>query len=109
MQNQPSDRSQDHPPTSDRLRRDIDRGQGGDKVVHADQAAAPLGTDDEAAGTPPAAEEVALAQAQETRTTAEARQRSIDWSAGRVPWGRPWLIGGAGLLVGLLLILWLLA
>jgi hypothetical protein len=48
-------------PTADRLRHDIDQGRGGDKVAFSDPAAAPLGTDDEAAGTPPSPEEVELA------------------------------------------------
>ena len=34
------------------LRDRIDRGGAGDKVAFSDPAAAPLGTDDEAAGTP---------------------------------------------------------
>lgn len=38
--------------TVDQLRKDIDRGKGGDKVPYPDPAAAPLGTDEEAAGTP---------------------------------------------------------
>lgn len=37
---------------AERLRDDIDRGRTGDKVAWPDPAAAPLGTDDEAAGTP---------------------------------------------------------
>lgn len=45
------------PPTADRLRREIDSGQTGDKTPASDPAAAPLGTDDEAAGTPPTPEE----------------------------------------------------
>mgnify|MGYP000907381072 CR=1 FL=1 len=95
--------------TSDRLRRDIDRGKGGDKVVHDDLAAAPLGTDDEAAGTPPSAADVATAHAQETSgTTTDARQRARDWSAGPVPSARPWVIG-AGLLVVVVLLVWWLA
>ncbi|ALA19183.1 MULTISPECIES: hypothetical protein [Chelatococcus] len=40
------------PATVERLRRDIDLGKTGDKVPFPDPAAAPLGTDDEAAGTP---------------------------------------------------------
>lgn len=40
-------------PTSDQLRRRIDSGDTGEKVGFPDPAAAPLGTDDEAAGTPP--------------------------------------------------------
>lgn len=39
--------------TSDRLRSDIDGGRTGDKVSWPDPAAAPLGTDDEAAGHGP--------------------------------------------------------
>lgn len=38
--------------TSSRLRSDIDAGKGRDKIAYPDPAAAPLGTDDEAAGTP---------------------------------------------------------
>lgn len=53
------------PPTTDRLRIDIDRGVTGEKVDYIDPAAAPLGTDDEAAGHP--------ASAQERRMEAEAR------------------------------------
>ncbi|MFK8252789.1 hypothetical protein [Ancylobacter terrae] len=40
---------------SERLRDRIDAGKAGDKVPFPDPAAAPLGTDDEAAGRPPAA------------------------------------------------------
>jgi hypothetical protein len=40
-------------PTSAKLKHDIDSGRGGDKIDAIDLAAAPLGTDDEAAGTPP--------------------------------------------------------
>lgn len=56
----------DAPPTSAELRDRIDRGQTGDKVPVVDPAAAPLGTDDEAAGTPPKAADVAAAAAAET-------------------------------------------
>jgi len=42
------------PTGSDRLRQKIDRGETGDKVDFPDPAAAPLGTDDEAAGAAPA-------------------------------------------------------
>jgi hypothetical protein len=38
------------------LRQAIDRGDTGEKIPAADPAAAPLGTDDEAAGTRPSAE-----------------------------------------------------
>ena len=48
-------------PTTARLRHDIDRGRGGDKVDNIDPATAPLGTDDEAAGKPPSRAEIKLA------------------------------------------------
>ena len=59
----------------DRLRADIDGGRTGDKSPGGDPAAAPLGTDEEAAGTPidPAlAEKVRLA---ERRPDGEALSR----------------------------------
>ena len=39
--------------TTAKLKHDIDRGRAGDKVAVIDPAAVPLGTGDEAAGTPP--------------------------------------------------------
>lgn len=58
------------PPKNDaagaaRLRRAADVGRTDDKVDHPDPAAAPLGTDAEAAGTPPTAEQVRMAEARE--------------------------------------------
>lgn len=50
------------------LRQDIDRGRTGDKVdAAADPAVAPLGTDEEAAGTPPSPGEVDQSLRQEHR------------------------------------------
>jgi cobalamin biosynthesis Mg chelatase CobN len=43
----------DTSPTTDRLRKDIDRGRAGDKIGFPDPSAAPLGTDAEAGGTAP--------------------------------------------------------
>ena len=51
--------------TSDRLRHDIDSGRSGDKVNFMDPASAPLGTDDEAAGTPPTPEQIRMAREHE--------------------------------------------
>jgi cobalamin biosynthesis Mg chelatase CobN len=51
--------------TTDRLRDDIDSGRTQDKVATSDPAAAPLGTDEEAAGTPPSPQVVELARRQE--------------------------------------------
>jgi hypothetical protein len=53
-------------PTAEQLRRDIDRGMTGDKVPADDPATAPLGTDDEAAGTTPSPSRIARAILQET-------------------------------------------
>ncbi|RAI43787.1 hypothetical protein [Rhodoplanes roseus] len=50
---------QDGNDTVDRLRNDIDSGRTRDKVQVSDPAAAPLGADEEAAGTPVTAERVA--------------------------------------------------
>jgi hypothetical protein len=49
------------------LKADIDAGRTGDKVANADPALSPLGTDDEAAGTPPGPEAVALARKTEAK------------------------------------------
>jgi hypothetical protein len=48
------------------LRAAIDHGKGGSKVRGSDPAAAPIGTDDEAAGTPPNAHQVDTAMAHES-------------------------------------------
>src|SRR3954470_21030091 len=62
-------RSEDSlPQTTDRLRADIDSGRTGDKVGFSDPATAPLGTDDEAAGTPPSKAAIAEAARQEVST-----------------------------------------
>ena len=59
-----------------RLRDDIDRGAAGDKVAFSDPAASPLGTDDEAGGHPPTAEQVQHARKQETRAEASDAKRT---------------------------------
>jgi len=51
--------------TTAQLRDDIQSGRTGDKVAGFDPAASPLGTDDEAAGTPPSPETVHATRAQE--------------------------------------------
>jgi hypothetical protein len=47
-------------PTTDQLRDRIDRGITGEKVPMPDPAAAPMGTDAEAAGQPPTEQERAM-------------------------------------------------
>jgi hypothetical protein len=53
-------------PTISQLRDDIDRGRTRDKHAYPDPAAVPLGTDDEAGGTPDAAASISLALCTET-------------------------------------------
>jgi hypothetical protein len=67
----------DKPATAARLRADIDSGEGRDKVDYPDPAAAPLGTDDEAAGTPISADQVRRARENEHRYD-EATDRDTD-------------------------------
>lgn len=105
------------PPTSDRLRDDIDHGRAGDKVSFSDPAAAPLGTDAEAAGTPPSPEALARAERAETRrpddTTGPAHRtpgglqgERTPPPAGRRGMSSAIIWGTAGLLV-LLALIWL--
>jgi hypothetical protein len=61
--------------TISQLRAAIDAGQTRDKVNYPDPAAAPLGTDDEAAGHPPNASEVSL----ELIAVPPARESPWDW------------------------------
>jgi hypothetical protein len=65
------------------LRDDIDRGRTGDKVRGGDPAAVPLGTDDEAAGTPPTPSRLRQASAQsatiEMRTDQQTRSPGAAW------------------------------
>jgi hypothetical protein len=57
-------------PRPEHLRDAIDKGQTGGKISFDDPAAAPLGTDEEAAGTPVASEDVARAARDEIRRPA---------------------------------------
>jgi hypothetical protein len=59
-------------PTTDQIRNAIDSGATGEKVSMPDPAAAPLGTDDEAAGNPSTVQERAMA----ARQMPEAPQRA---------------------------------
>jgi hypothetical protein len=60
--------------TADRLRADIDMGRTGDKIPNSDPAAAPLGTDEEAAGTPLSPTAIAMARRAEVRAEAGTRE-----------------------------------
>jgi hypothetical protein len=63
--------------TTSQLRAAIDAGQTRDKVNYPDPAAAPLGTDDEAAGNPPTAAQVSL----EPIPAPPARESVSDWTS----------------------------
>ncbi len=101
MNQKPSDRngagnaSETPPPTAAQLRDDIDSGRTRDKVAHSDPAAAPLGTDDEAAGTPPTGEQAAMARRHEAsrRVPDPSPADQPPKQAGMAPSGRfVWLI-----------------
>ena len=66
------------------LRADIDSGRTGDKVSAPDPAMAPLGTDDEAAGTPPSPAAIAL-----TRRIENARPHQFEPQTGL---GHAWIL-----------------
>ena len=91
----PDPRPESPPKTTDDLRMDLDRGVTGDKIPGSDPAAAPLGTDDEAAGTPPTRREIDL----------EARDRTV-LPHTEAPRNHrlPWVVG-ACVLVAVLLVL----
>ena len=77
-------------PTTAMLKADIDSGARGDKVEHYDVGMAQLGTCDEAAGTPPSPERIALAR----KTAAEnAPRRPVGYPNARQSWVIPAYIG----------------
>src|SRR5882757_4116529 len=65
-------------PTTAKLKDDINRGRGGDKVNVFDPAAAPLGTDDEAAGTPPPPAAIEQSYDMEIRAPPVSSERDTD-------------------------------
>ncbi|WP_142586267.1 hypothetical protein [Methylobacterium symbioticum] len=73
-------------PTSAMLKGDIDSGATGEKVPHYDPGMAQLGTCDEAAGTPPSPERIALAR--ETEAATPATREAAD-PHGRRAWVLP--------------------
>jgi len=69
----------------DQLRAAINCGRTGEKAAYPDPAAAPLGTDEEAAGTPISSQACAQAYAMETQR-ARPRQRDPARTATRARW-----------------------
>jgi hypothetical protein len=84
--------------TVERLRTDIDRGRTGDKVAVSDPAMAPLGTDEEAAGTPLTVQQIAETRRLEVSCPREAAQtRGL---------GHAWLLVGFVVIFSLVLVAW---
>jgi hypothetical protein len=77
----------------DQLRDDIDRGRTGDKVANPDPSAAPLGTDEEAAGTPVSAHAAAVAHGAETGRRGSSTPPNTR--------GRGWIVSAALLVLAL--------
>jgi hypothetical protein len=84
-------------PNPAELKRDIDTGRTRDKVSFPDPAAAPLGTDDEAAGTPPSPAAVQEARAAEIKGRPRPSPEHHHQGALRRFW--PWLAIAAALIV----------
>jgi hypothetical protein len=87
------------PSTTSQLRQDIDSGRTGDKVNWPDPAAAPLGTDDEAGGTPTPGHAIDIARAAEA-----GRSLRSDTPPGRM--SSVWLFIGFIGLVAVGLVVW---
>jgi hypothetical protein len=82
------------------LRDDIDAGRTGDKVDWPDPAAVPLGTDEEAAGTPPDASAVETALRLEmSRSSKSIAHRGV---------GAGWLLIAFAVALGMGLVAWIL-
>jgi len=80
--------------TTEQLRHDIDRGRTGEKVDAIDPAVAPLGTDEEAAGTPIDPKLLAVVRRRE-RSTRSKPAGAEDWSGVVI-----WLVVVVGLAIG---------
>lgn len=73
--------------TTEQLRHDIDQGRTGDKVRFPDPAVAPLGTDEEAAGTPIDPQIIAQTRAAEAKMAHPTdAQRSMEGRVTDVLW-----------------------
>jgi hypothetical protein len=97
-------------PNTAMLKGDIDAGRTGDKNAVFDPGLSMLGTDDEAAGTPPTPVEVRLAREQETRHRWLAGSHEASAAHGKDDRGMPYAFIGAIVLVGAAIvvgILWL--
>ncbi|MGX9981585.1 succinate dehydrogenase, cytochrome b556 subunit [Methylobacterium fujisawaense] len=75
----------DRTPLAQELKGDIDSGRTGDKTAFFDPAASPLGTDDEAAGTPDSPDRVATAIRQEMRGPRDGGRAAVPARRDRAP------------------------
>ncbi len=89
-------------PTADQIRQAIDSGRSGEKVDAVDPAAAPLGTDAEAAGTPPTPAERRITAATELH---ESRPEAGKAANARPRIGGLWLGVGLGIAAALVLVI----
>ena len=88
--------------TTEQLRHDIDQGRTGDKVRFPDPAAAPLGTDEEAAGTPIDPQVIAqtrdaearMARPTDAQRSAEGRVSDVLWWVAMVAVAVAWVRSG---------------
>jgi len=90
--------------TTEQLRIAIDQGHAASKVDATDPAAAPLGTDDEAGGTPNSTAQVRAAAVHEIQATPSSPRQRISGI------GAAWWLIGFSVLMGVLIIasaLWL--
>jgi hypothetical protein len=84
----------------DQLRADIDRGRTGDKVAAPDPAAVPLGTDEEAAGTPVPSSAITAARDLELARAQNRPQKSM--------LGVTWALAGFVVLLAIAVMWWML-
>jgi hypothetical protein len=80
------------------LRADIDSGRTGDKVAAIDHAVAPLGTDEEAAGTPVPPHIIAKARRLECKSANQTNQGSPARALAY------WILMAVGLISGLIVV-----
>jgi len=100
----PAEPSREAPANPAQLQAAIDAGATGDKAAALDPAAAPLGTDEEAAGTPPGPWEVRQAHAAEqSRAAHDAHSSDLADNTSKRPGA------GMGLMIGVVVALMLAA
>ncbi|MGQ4272932.1 hypothetical protein [Terrihabitans sp. B22-R8] len=87
----------------EQLRADIDKGRTGDKIAGSDPAASPLGTDEEAAGTPPPSDAVSDSRANEIKGLAQRPPEALPNSGLMHYW--PWIAIGIVVLIAIIVIL----